>query len=617
MVVKAFKYPTESGSFQSEFLLQTDNFVSYEYTKKFVGTGCFTLVLPLDKNFVNKIVENCILNIGDDWLFVNNVRHNEKQIEVSGTDLNGFLDLRITAFGKTQVAGADGYDVVKGTTGECVNHYINNNAVNPEDKNRKIPRLVIGQTAKGKDSDSYMARLKMLSEVVGNLCLNAATGYEIVADVSKNQFVFNTLAGTDRSIEQSGNPYVILSQKRNNLLSATYERGNEDLLNAIYATGADVTQTVYRDSSTPTGVLRRETAIDVSVESVSDIKDYALNAVSGNIANNSYELDIAAVGDYGIKYRLGDYVTVKDAITGKTWTAQIVEVTKTFSAAERKIKLTLGDAKTKLLNKIQNTVTLNSNSEINKSYNSMTDIAADIKDGANKFSELTANAMGFYQTEEKQSDGTIIYYQHDKPKLADSTVIWKKSLDSFAVSTDGGQTWKGLDSDGNAVLQVISAVGIIADYIKAGTLSGVKVIATSGKIAGWTIDSGVLVSSDGSMKIDSNGNTVDIYNDGSKLMSINKNGIKFWRNDTETGSIGITKGANGDTYGLSFNLKNGDAMTWSVWDEAQQLYINKLRYTEADGLVVYNNFRANQIFGHNMVDIDLGGGKHAWGYVEE
>ena len=622
MIVKVFKYPTENGSFQDEFLLSTSKFVSYEYTRKWVGTGNFTLVLPMLKDFL-KIVENCILCIDGDWLFVNNIKRDEKQIEISGTDLNGFLDLRITAFGKTQASGADGYDVVKGTTGECINHYINNNAVNPEDANRKIPRLVIGQTAKGKDSDSYMARLKMLSEVVGNLCLNATIGYEIVADLDNNRFVFNTLTGTDRSIEQSDNNYVILSQKRNNLYSATYERGNEDLLNAIYATGADVTQTVYRDSTAPTGILRRECAVDVSVESVSDIKDYALNAVSGNIANNSYELDVAAVEDFGKVYKLGDYITVKDAVTGNTWTAQIVEATKTYSATEKKIKLTLGDAKTKLLNKIQNTVTLNSNSEINKSYNSMSDIAAEIKDNANKFSELTANAMGFYQTEEKQSDGSVIYYQHDKPKLADSTVIWKKSLDSFAVSTDGGQNWKGLDSDGNAVLQVISAVGIIADYIKAGTLSGVKVIATSGKIGGWTIDSGVLVSSDGTLKLNGTSNTLDIYDNGVKVTSLNLNGLKYWRNDSEIGSIAITKGANGDTYGLSFNLKNGDAMTWSVWDETKQVYVNKLRYTEENGLRVYNdldvrgNIKANQIFGHDVVDIDLGGGKHAWGYVEE
>ncbi|MDD6488968.1 MAG: hypothetical protein PUG48_04025, partial [Clostridia bacterium] len=533
MLAKFFSYPTENGTFQSEFVSQTDKIVSYEYNKKRIGTGSFTLILPTTDYFCKHIAENMLIEIDGDWLEIRNISRNETQITVTGTDLNGWTDYRITAFGKTQVAGADGYDVIKGSTGECINHYIQNNMTAPVDSARKFPRLIITQTAQGKTDDRYMARLKVLTEVIGNLCVNSTIGYEITANVNQNSFEFKTFAGTDRSIEQTDRTAVIFSQKRNNLLSATYERGNTDLLNAIYATGADVTQTVYRTSDIPTGTLRKETAIDVSVETVADIKDYALAQVTGNIATNSYTLDVAAVADYGIKYNLGDYVTVKDTLTGKTWTAQIEEIKKSKSQTENKIELVLGDTKMKLLNKIQNTVTLNNNSEVNKSYNSMSDIAAEIKENANKFAELTANAMGFYQTEEKQEDGSVIYYQHDKPLLADSTVIWKKSLDSIAVSKDGGKTWKGLDKDGNAVLQVISAVGIIADYIKAGTLSGVKVIANTGSVAGWTMDNGVLVSDDGSLKIDSKSNTIDVYSGDNKLMSLNKSGIKFWRNDTE------------------------------------------------------------------------------------
>ncbi|MDD6488550.1 MAG: hypothetical protein PUG48_01875, partial [Clostridia bacterium] len=130
------------------------------------------------------------------------------------------------------------------------------------------------------------------------------------------------------------------------------------------------------------------------------------------------------------------------------------------------------------------------------------------------------------------------------------------------------------------------------------------------------MDNGVLVSDDGSLKIDSKSNTIDVYSGDNKLMSLNKSGIKFWRNDTEIGSIGITKAADAETWGITFNLKNGDAMTWSVWDESQQVYVNKLRYTEENGLAVSNNFRCNQLFGHNVVDIDLGDGRHAWGYTE-
>lgn len=106
---------------------------------------------------------------------------------------------------------------------------------------------------------------------------------------------------------------------------------------------------------------------------------------------------------------------------------------------------------------------------------------------AKMFSTLTANAMGYYQTEQIQDDGSVITFQHDKPKLSESQYIWKKSLDSFAVSSDGGQTWRGFDSNANAVLNILAVEGIVADWIKAGIISdvvgNVSIDMSNGKIS--------------------------------------------------------------------------------------------------------------------------------------
>lgn len=601
MLLKVFAFPTDTSSFQDEFLFQTDKVISYEYTKKFVGTGNFTLVIAVDTAYVNRVLENCILNYNGDWLFVNNVKRDDRQITISGTDLNGFLDLRITVFGDTQVAGAKGYDVIKGTTGECINHYVNNNAVKPEDSIRKIPRLVIGKTAQGKAKDNYMARLKPLTEVIGNLCQAATIGYEIVANISKNQFVFNTLAGEDRSIEQSKNAPVIFSQARNNLFSATYERGNEDLLNAIYATGADVTQTVYRNGNTPVGILRHETAVDVSVDSVEDIKGYALKQVNGNISNNSYELDIRGINDYGNKYKLGDYVTVKDIITGRAWTAQIIQATTRIASNECKISLTLGDAKTKLLNKIQNSVNLNSYSESSKNYNSLSDVVTDVT------ATITGANGGYVILHTDEDNRLYEILILDTPEIKTATKVWRWNAGGLGFSDNGydGPYETAMTIDGV----------IVADFIAAGTLKGVKIIADKGSVAGWKMENGVLVSNDGSMELDSNTGKITVYKFGNKLMTLSDEGIKFWRGDTEIGQIGIRGGDTGQ-YGLTFDLIDGDAMTWSVYDSTNKVYVNKLRYTESEGLNVSNNFTCNQLFGHNVTDIDLGNGLHAWGYSE-
>ncbi len=103
-----------------------------------------------------------------------------------------------------------------------------------------------------------------------------------------------------------------------------------------------------------------------------------------------------------------------------------------------------------------------------------------------QLTELMANSFGVYKTAEPQDDGSCIYYMHNKPTLEASTTVWKMTADAFAVSTDGGATWNaGFDSSGNAVFNVLNAIGINADWINAGTLTGRKINNGSGT---FTVD---------------------------------------------------------------------------------------------------------------------------------
>ena len=112
---------------------------------------------------------------------------------------------------------------------------------------------------------------------------------------------------------------------------------------------------------------------------------------------------------------------------------------------------------------------------------------------------LITQAFGVYKTTEKQEDGSFIYYMHEKPTLAGSKTIWKIAGDVFAVSTDGGGTFNaGVDSSGNAVVNVLSAIGINCDWIHAGTLT----------LGGRDNQNGSLVM------LDSNGNAQGYWNNG-------------------------------------------------------------------------------------------------------
>lgn len=111
-----------------------------------------------------------------------------------------------------------------------------------------------------------------------------------------------------------------------------------------------------------------------------------------------------------------------------------------------------------------------------KQYSELTQAIVEIRKEAQKqassLATVMSQAFGVFKTEEAQEDGSIIYYMHDKPTLAESKCIWKFTADAFAVSTDGGRTWNaGLDSSGNATVNILSAIGINCDWIHAGTLT--------------------------------------------------------------------------------------------------------------------------------------------------
>ena len=90
---------------------------------------------------------------------------------------------------------------------------------------------------------------------------------------------------------------------------------------------------------------------------------------------------------------------------------------------------------------------------------------------AKQFTAMASAAVGYYTTEETQGDGSVILYAHDKPKLEDSKIIWKKTGLVVAVSNNGlGGPWRGLDKDGNAILNDIAAQTIVANKIVSGRM---------------------------------------------------------------------------------------------------------------------------------------------------
>lgn len=95
--------------------------------------------------------------------------------------------------------------------------------------------------------------------------------------------------------------------------------------------------------------------------------------------------------------------------------------------------------------------------------------------------ELISQGFGMYTSREQLSDGSYINYMHNKPNRSESSVVWKLTSNGLMVSKDGCTSW-AVDSNGNALFDVITAHGINSDWLNVDNLNSI-----SGKIGGFTL----------------------------------------------------------------------------------------------------------------------------------
>ena len=109
--------------------------------------------------------------------------------------------------------------------------------------------------------------------------------------------------------------------------------------------------------------------------------------------------------------------------------------------------------------------------EATKSYTEMrkyiAKTKADLQDKIN-------NANGLYAHPDEQPDGSVIYYLHDKPELSNSDIQIMISTVGITVTSNGtsqNPDWYGLTVDGQAILSILNAYGVNANWINTGTLT--------------------------------------------------------------------------------------------------------------------------------------------------
>lgn len=173
--------------------------------------------------------------------------------------------------------------------------------------------------------------------------------------------------------------------------------------------------------------------------------------------------------------KLCDTVHVLFEKLGVNASAKVIKTTYD-SLNERLLSVEIGDAKSTMTDVINGTVA-DAEAEQTRAVNAV--------DGAvGNLTNMILNSLGLFVSKVEKSGGGYQYYMHNRPELSDSQYQWTINAGGFAVSQDYGQTWTaGIDSDGNAVFNSISANSVDAMSITGSEITG-------GLITGTEIDSG-------------------------------------------------------------------------------------------------------------------------------
>lgn len=189
-----------------------------------------------------------------------------------------------------------------------------------------------------------------------------------------------------------------------------------------------------------------------------------------------------------------------------------------------------------------------------------------------QINELAANAQGFYQTTVTDPvTSARIDYMHNQPLLSNSTIVYKRTADGFFWTDNyqGGSTvWtSGYTASGNIVAKTLSVVGINADWISTGSITGTKLadgtisdVKVATGLSATKITTGSLTSSnfsgtgDGSA-FSTSGTKINM-NDGtiaSKTFRIDSVGNAVFAGAMSGGTININSGrfdvnSSGDVY---------------------------------------------------------------------
>lgn len=260
-------------------------------------------------------------------------------------------------------------DVMKG--------FVNANAVNPKNPNRKIPRLVLGANTGINITADEVYNNKQMDEALWEMCLKNEMSFEILMNHERKEYEFVTFKGANRSTEQQVNPHIIFSKAFRNVNTQSYTDDKSNYKNTGYVAGEGegANRTVLQVNGDTKGFRRREVFFDArdlqskynengqeitipQAQYEALLKERGLNRLAEYARLQTFKSDTDASSQFTFEedYFLGDVTTSRNDTLSLVMHSRVVVAKETYNRQGYLLKLEFGSAEPKLLDKIKKVI---------------------------------------------------------------------------------------------------------------------------------------------------------------------------------------------------------------------------------------------------------------------
>lgn len=344
-----------------------DTFSSLIWTERYSGYGDFELYLPASMANINMFPRGFYLWLIEPPVLDKNGRKIETrndvmiiektelstdiedgdQLVISGRSLEALL-LRRVIPKKVKYESTDPRETIK--------IILNENIVKPSESARKIPNFKIAidssQRPDTKDKRSYEFDGDYVYDAIKTICDDCDWGFSLDLksdDHWKTSYLaFSIVYGTDRSYEQTDNPYMVFSPKFDNLISSDTIEDDTEFFNSAYVasseetkdnktrrlikyvanntgrSGWDIRETFYTNSDAKLNDGNNNPRPDSDI--YLELEKYGKDELKSQKSNDSFDAEIALLESvqYHRDYDIGDIIQFDNAY-GVNKTARITE----------------------------------------------------------------------------------------------------------------------------------------------------------------------------------------------------------------------------------------------------------------------------------------------------